>query len=69
MVQLYKTFSNLEVEDQAVVKFFLWGAIVIGIVGFISGFYLILNGDLWGIFSIISSAGLCAIGFIGLTNE
>ena len=54
---------------QVVTEFFLWGAIVIGLLGFISGFILTMYGDPWGLVSIISSIGIFAIGFWGLTND
>lgn len=50
-------------------KFFLWGAIVIGLLGFISGFIMTMNGDPWGFISIICSIGIFAVGYWGLTNE
>jgi len=51
-----------------VAKFFSYAGIIIGVVGVMSGFVLLMNGDPFGFVSIICGAIICSFGYFGLDN-
>ncbi len=55
--------------DQAVGKLLFYACAVIGILGFVSGLFLIMNGNAFGIIGIISGIVCYGIGYFGINNS